>query len=489
MHAEQSLLTTEQRDVWKRLSEFAFDSPAHRRPFSLRLAQEHGWTAAYTQRVLDEYRRFLFLTVAAGHVVCPSDDVDEAWHQHLTFTRSYWQDLCGDVLGRALHHDPSRGGNEEAIRHCTMYAETLESYHRIFGEEAPGDIWPSVDERFDPRSRPRRVDLRKVWIVNRPTWWPGRRRSVAVWTAPVLPLVAAGLGPFDLAGPSFLLFYTALFAISLFVVVLIRRTGRNPESTPDNRELSPAEAACLTHGPAAAVYATLAGLLHDRKLTSRTPKSRFGASRWRDAEFTAAAPLDTPSTSLQQVIHRSAGQAPRKLRELCLAARPVIDGLSHRLMERGLVIDDSQAASSRFTSILILSAVLVTGLVKIGIGVARDRPVTFLGLLCMGVVVSIIVLGRRPWRTAAGDRRVDALKARFGIAKVKLGTDRASAYDIAMCAAIFGAGSLTGQRQEDLKSAWSQSSSGGGCSAGCGSGCGSGCGGGCGGGGCGGCGG
>jgi hypothetical protein len=80
----------------------------------------------------------------AGHKVSPSPAVDAAWHEHLCHTRSYWDDLCGRVLGRPLHHEPSRGGAEEAAKHAAMYAQTLASYRRWFGEP-PADVWPPVD--------------------------------------------------------------------------------------------------------------------------------------------------------------------------------------------------------------------------------------------------------------------------------------------------------------------------------------------------------
>src|SRR5206468_10253830 len=124
--------------------------------------------------VLNEYRRFLFLNSVAGHVVCPSEDVDAAWHQHLIYSRSYWDELCRSTLGRPLHHDPTSGGPEECRKHWTMYRRTLESYRRVFGEEAPSDIWPAALDRFDPDSQPRTVNVRDYWILRKPNWWPGR---------------------------------------------------------------------------------------------------------------------------------------------------------------------------------------------------------------------------------------------------------------------------------------------------------------------------
>jgi hypothetical protein len=154
-------------DLWRRLSEFDFDEPDVSFPFSRRLARDCGWSHEYALCVVEEYRRFLYLAFAAGHPVTPSVDVDEAWHLHLTYTRSYWDRLCGDVLGAPLHHDPTEGGGGEAAKFDDWYARTLESYERELGEPSPDDVWPSRTERFDAALQPMRVTRRTHVVVSR----------------------------------------------------------------------------------------------------------------------------------------------------------------------------------------------------------------------------------------------------------------------------------------------------------------------------------
>ena len=96
------------------LQSFPFDEPGVSRPFSARLREENGWNEGFTRRAMDEYRRFLVLAALAGHRVSPSPIVDEVWHLHLLDTRSYWNELCGKVLGFPLHHEPSRGDTDSA---------------------------------------------------------------------------------------------------------------------------------------------------------------------------------------------------------------------------------------------------------------------------------------------------------------------------------------------------------------------------------------
>lgn len=168
-----------ENDTWRRIAAFPLDDPGAPLPFSRRLARERGWDLHFTRRVLDEYRRFLFLAVEAGHPVSPSDAVDEAWHLHLLYTESYWTDLCQNTLGRPIHHGPTRGGTAEAAKFDDWYARTLASYCRLFGEEPPADIWPRVRPRA---SHPRRseTDLSAYWLVRRPHLPAGWLRRGAI---------------------------------------------------------------------------------------------------------------------------------------------------------------------------------------------------------------------------------------------------------------------------------------------------------------------
>ena len=127
--------------LWEKLEAFAFDADTGTQPFSVKLAEVEGWDATFTARVIEEYRRFLYLAHVAEHEVTPSVAVDQAWHTHLTFTRSYWEDLCEGVLGAPFHHDPCKG-SEDMPRYNEQYARTLALYNAEFGHVVPADIWP-----------------------------------------------------------------------------------------------------------------------------------------------------------------------------------------------------------------------------------------------------------------------------------------------------------------------------------------------------------
>src|SRR5687767_6908346 len=111
----------EEHALWDRIRHFQLDDPSIAFPFSKRLARENGWSFDYTLRVIEEYRKFLFLCCVSEKGVTPSDPVDQAWHLHLTYTRSYWVDLCRNTLQKEIHHHPTKGGPAEAQKFDGLY--------------------------------------------------------------------------------------------------------------------------------------------------------------------------------------------------------------------------------------------------------------------------------------------------------------------------------------------------------------------------------
>ena len=236
-------MDTKQTLLYQKILAFEFDDPETTRTFVSRLEEANGWSADFAARALLEYRRFLFLAMVTGHTVCPSDEVDEVWHLHLQYTRQYWQTLCRDVLGRPLHHEPSRGGADECAKHRQMYTATLRSYRQIFGEQPPADLWPGVDARFAFRTPERSVDPHRYWLIPKPIGWrTARRRSrffgagLATLSLAVAPVSFFGAinNPWDWPGPQFLALYVPLVAVAFLLAYLIRQWARvkDPLSPP-----------------------------------------------------------------------------------------------------------------------------------------------------------------------------------------------------------------------------------------------------------------
>jgi len=501
-------MDTKQKLLYDKIQAFAFDEPGTARSFAARLAEERGWSHEHAARVIVEYRRFLFLAMAAGHTVCPAEDVDEAWHLHLIYSRSYWERLCGEVLGRPLHHDPSRGGGTEYAKHRRMYADTLASYRRLFGEEPPTLIWPNVDERFTPCPRPSIADTESYWLIRKPALWRRWKSRAGLWGAGVammavapLPLWGAGFDLFDLQGPEFLRFYAVLLLIAFGFAFATRFLAKYAEREPgisDTEPLDAYQAAYLSGGPKWAVKTAVAKLLADNDVAMVKPWSqRLGRTQ----------SVMSDRHVLERALLNAMPDAPRGASwlELNRHCREPLESIAASLEARGLLLGSQRRLIASVVPLAVMALAIVIGAIKTGIGIERHRPVTYLVMMC--VAAAVVTLAVFVWpvrRTYAGDRRLASMKMghRHLRNEARLGPFSASD-GLPLAVALYGLGVLSpGPLQHvartieprgipaQRKSGFRGDGGGVGCSAGissCGGGGGCG-GGGCGGGGCGGCG-
>lgn len=202
----------DQDALWQRLERMSLDDIGATLSFSKRLARDNDWSHDYTLRVIDEYKRFVYLATTAGFPVTPSDEVDQVWHLHLAYTRHYWDEMCGEILGTPLHHGPTKGGPAESQRYRDGYGRTLAAYEKTFGEEPPADVWPGTADRFASVEDFRRVNKRDVLLVRRST-----ARAAVVGSSAVF--LAGCTWPLSLGDTVILAFVVVL------VVWLIRQVG------------------------------------------------------------------------------------------------------------------------------------------------------------------------------------------------------------------------------------------------------------------------
>ena len=144
-----------------------FDNEDNALRFYDRLARENQWRGNFSQRAIIEYKKFVYLTTITNQSLTPSDQVDQAWHLHLTYSRSYWQDMCRNILKRDLHHGPTKGGKQEQNKYKQQYQFTLDLYTQEFGEVPPDDIWPSVKTRFKHVDKFVRINSSQFWMIKK----------------------------------------------------------------------------------------------------------------------------------------------------------------------------------------------------------------------------------------------------------------------------------------------------------------------------------
>jgi uncharacterized protein (TIGR04222 family) len=481
-------MSSESRDLLARIEAFPIDGPdLPALPFAARLAREHGWSRGFAERAVREYKRFVYLAMTAGRPVCPSEQVDAVWHLHLTYTRSYWKRFCGEVLGQPLHHEPTKGGGEEADKHLRMYADTLAAYRAAFGHEPPADLWPDADTRFGSDLRHVAVNTAQNWVI--PKAWV---RQVAAG-AGIAVVLAAGLGcgglnPFDLKGTEFLAFLLPMLAATAAVGLLIRNTMSGPKLEPDEPlpDLNWTQTALLAGKGGRVLDAAIARLTADGVV-------RVSADETRLEKHGPAGDL----TPIERVVYnllplsKADPKALKKVREE-VEARAAKD--EAKLQADGLVMDAGRAKTVGRLAALPYALVLVgLGGARLVMGFLHDKSVGYLvATLVIGTVVGLVLFARRLRVTHKGQAVLKQWQTRR--ADLKSASAVQVGHDPALAVALFGTAALAGTEYAALQRWYPRPTSGdGGCGSGCGttsSGCGGGGGdGGGGGGGCGGCGG
>jgi len=354
------------RPLWERIAAHRFDDPTARLTFTARLARENGWTIGRAVRVVDEYRRFMFLAVTAGHSVTPSEDVDQAWHLHLAYTRDYWNTFCRDVLGEPLHHGPTSGGPAEAVRYDEQYRRTLDAYAAAFDAPPPADIWRPAALRFGDDLAWQRVNVARNWVIPKPAWLAARprRRAAGIAALAAVPILAAGIpNPLNLTAEPFLALYAALATAAMVAGVVLRQM-RIPEGTPDvaTEDVEPLEVALLADDGRFRFAA--AGLA----LLTCEPAGKDATTAGENAAPLALMPAPPPGASplLADLYARlTALGAPTPQEAAKAAVDMAREEAEPRLVERGLLVGPWWGTSAPWIALAPVAATLVMGIAKI----------------------------------------------------------------------------------------------------------------------------
>jgi uncharacterized protein (TIGR04222 family) len=290
------------------------------------------------------------------------------------------------------------------------------------------------------------------------------------------------MNPFNLSGPDFLVFYIFFSAVVLCAAWYFRQQA---ESGPvPKMDLSdPYLIACL-RGAETEVLRLAVLALVDRGLliADKTWIERAAHATQKDthnaieAAVLRAVVTRTPVASILNDV---------SLKEKC---RPYLE----KLEAGGLLPDESTKRQRRRIFLLASMALAGVGVIKIAIGLERDRPILFLSILTIAAVIVLALrVGSFSRLTARGRQAIDDIQGIYSGLKdraynIHRGSDTA---EMLMLASVFDVTALPPTEYAFARTMFPQadSSSGGGDSSSGGGGCGGGgCGGGC--GGCGGCG-
>ncbi|WP_223620951.1 TIGR04222 domain-containing membrane protein [Lysobacter sp. ESA13C] len=471
--------TPQRQALWQRLSDYRFsgDQPE---AFVDRVAHACQSTRETAQAAIEEYRRFCFLAVGAGHAVTPSEIVDRVWHTHMTDTRDYWLKFCPEALEQPLHHSPSLGGLAEDERHRRQYFATVDSYRRYFGDP-PTRFWAG-----EPQPARLTAD-ESVWLplteVNSP--WLFEPKGLGRWfwgwsglLAAVFLLGGAGNGTFDpleWRGGWFLTLYFAVIGWTYTAGNAVQRFMRGRDGPSAQTPADSIELGFLAGGAERAADVALVELLTRDAIRLDYPGAaeRVASSRspvWLRASAGAAG-VPSRLLGLAKIVQRT-----QQLAEALPALQAHYARLAEPMRSKGWWLSAGQRWRGRLAAALPMYAVVVLGVTKISIGEARGRPVGFLVVLtALAGLMVLVQLCTAQRRTRAGDR---------ALLDATIKTRRSD--DLAERVALAGTMALVGTplaEYHTLRTPVSSSSDSSSSSSGCGSGGDSG------GGGCGGCGG
>ena len=466
--------TATQREVWQRIAQHAFERNDGSLDFLGKLMREQGWSRSKARAAIAEYRKFCFLAVCSGHPVTPSEEVDQVWHLHLTYTIDYWNRFCPQVLGMSLHHEGTDGKPATRSQHRNGYSETLASYQRWFGVP-PEEFWPASALRFAPATNYRWVDRRTHWVIARPRLPQWRHEFLALLALIVAPpALAFGLDPFEWSGPEFLGLYIVLLIVAFFGARLWRKRLCDTGQEGSAMGLDSLQIAYLNGGESRVIDAGVAELMADDVL------------RWEGGKFVRGS--RSPSTDslrnlLQVLMARQDGTKRPK-------PKWQFEPIRQALVSRGLLLDSAAEWRARLMPALVMLAVTVFGIMKVVTGMSRGKPIGFLAFLCIMAVLATIAFAKaRVDRSRAGDEAMERLQSEhasvtrapqdnnLGLAVALIGTTALAGTAYAgyyeARAASGGGDSSSGCTSSGSSCSSSDSGGGSSCSSGCG-GCGGG---------------
>lgn len=129
--------------------------------FIQRVMKENLWDRNYTLRVIEEYKKFLWLSTKTK--VSPSHQIDQVWHAHILYTQDYQLQSWYLNKGMYIHHNPT-SSKDKAIQGIKPYIDTKSAYEEYFGTP-PSDIWTD----FKP-SHYAYLNLSELWVIPFGDW-------------------------------------------------------------------------------------------------------------------------------------------------------------------------------------------------------------------------------------------------------------------------------------------------------------------------------
>lgn len=221
-------------------------------------------------------------------------------------------------------------------------------------------------------------------------------------TGPMRTSIVAGPGDtWGIAGPDFLWLYAGLAALAIITAFVWRRGYLRGPSLHRARDLTPTQAALLNGDRRLAVYSSLAAL-------------RAAGSIDTDVRGTLRQLGHAPvgASELDRTIHAAAGRGlTARTVQSDSAVVEVLKRTEQQLTQAGWLLDDDRRRAVRMASVIVF-AVVAIGLARIFAGTLNDRPIGYLVLLIVPVVLIALLFLRVPRITTNAKRLVNQMRMR-----------------------------------------------------------------------------
>jgi uncharacterized protein (TIGR04222 family) len=281
--------------------------------------------------------------------------------------------------------------------------------------------------------------------------------------------------PFDLPGPSFLVFY-ALFAIAVMVALYFGRNHYESGPPPSIDLKDPLLFACLRGGPKEVVSVATLGLI-DRGLLHATGRTITRSPEAKPELVRRRIEKEVLSYFKQPAEIDASLKDPSLLR---VASEDYEEEL-----RRYQLVPDTAILRMRFLFLIAaLGALIGVGGIKLAVALSAGRSNIGFLIIMMAVVVFVVLKIRGPYRTAMGDSHLASIRSMFAGLHERASAIRpgSGSRELLWLTALFGVAAVPPSAFPFVPELWPKRAR----NSGSGSGCGSSCGGGCGGGGCGG---
>ena len=254
------------------------------------------------------------------------------------------------------------------------------------------------------------------------------------------------MNPLDWSGEQFLSVYVPFLGVLLLWAKVWQWMLNQPSDEPLERELElDAYQVAVLERREGAVRAAVAALVH------------AGALRLEDGVLKAVGEPPARMLPFERAVYEAVAGPVGDVAALQGAVDRKLDGMEEGLRQRGLLLEPEVAEQyGSNPKLLFFGAGLGLGVMKVVVGISRDRPVGFLvTLLFFATVLGLWLLGGTPRRTRRGDKALAKLRRDHEALRTTAKADGAwgamNSGSVALSVALFGTGLLAASGMGGLR--------------------------------------